>query len=231
MYSLLTPVRYLINPRFNLTTPLISGLFYLAPGAGFLLGTIGGGRWADLTVRRYIKKRSGTRVAEDRLHSGLVAFFLLLPAGTLIYGWCLEYVVGGLAVAIISIFCSCLGLMIAFSSLNTYCAGRWSTTIHVCPVAYVHAEVIPASKRDIMASKYLIQYTLCAAGTASITPLINSIGVGWALTISMLCHGNGVLFVKLTPTGVALVLIGGAFVVTVAQYGDREEKKSLVPSV
>lgn len=39
MYSLLTPIRYVLNPRFNLESPLLSGLFYLAPGLGYLLGT------------------------------------------------------------------------------------------------------------------------------------------------------------------------------------------------
>lgn len=38
MYSLLTPIRYILNPRFGLTTPLQSGLFYIAPGCGYLLG-------------------------------------------------------------------------------------------------------------------------------------------------------------------------------------------------
>ncbi|KIV99076.1 uncharacterized protein PV09_09183 [Verruconis gallopava] len=68
MYSLLTPIRYVLNPRFDLTSPLQSGLFYIAPGCGYLLGTFFGGRWADYTVRKYIKKR-GERVAEDRLRS------------------------------------------------------------------------------------------------------------------------------------------------------------------
>lgn len=123
-YSLLTPVRYLIDPRYHLTSPLFAGLFYLSPGLGFALGTIGGGWWADLNVRKYIIKRGGVRIPEDRLHSGLVAFFLLLPGGTLVYGWCLDYVVGGLALAAIAIFFSCLGLMMAMSSLNTYSAGK-----------------------------------------------------------------------------------------------------------
>lgn len=38
MYSLLTPIRYVINPRFHLTSPIQSGLFYIAPGCGYLLG-------------------------------------------------------------------------------------------------------------------------------------------------------------------------------------------------
>lgn len=35
MYSLLTPIRYVLNPRFGLTSPIQSGLFYLAPGFGY----------------------------------------------------------------------------------------------------------------------------------------------------------------------------------------------------
>lgn len=38
MYSLLTPIRYILNPRFGLSTPLQSGLFYVAPGCGYLFG-------------------------------------------------------------------------------------------------------------------------------------------------------------------------------------------------
>ncbi|KAL1796116.1 hypothetical protein ACET3X_006340 [Alternaria dauci] len=44
MYSLLTPIRYVLNPRFDLQSPLQSGLFYIAPGCGYLLGTFFGGR-------------------------------------------------------------------------------------------------------------------------------------------------------------------------------------------
>lgn len=124
MYSLLTSPRTLINPRFHLTSPLVSGLFYLAPGAGFLIGTTVGGKWADITVRRNIIKRNGVRIAQDRLNSGTVAFFILVPIATVIYGWCLQFTLGGLAVPIISIFFSGVGLMVAFSSLNTYCTGK-----------------------------------------------------------------------------------------------------------
>ncbi|EDU46868.1 conserved hypothetical protein [Pyrenophora tritici-repentis Pt-1C-BFP] len=54
MYSLLTPIRYVLNPRFGLETPLQSGLFYIAPGCGYLVGTFFGGRWADHVVKKYI---------------------------------------------------------------------------------------------------------------------------------------------------------------------------------
>jgi len=125
MYSLLTPPRTLINPRFHLTTPLVSGLFYLAPGAGFLIGTTLGGKWADITVKRNIIKRNGVRIAQDRLNSRILAFFLLVPIATAIYGWSLQFTVGGLAVPTVAIFFSGVGLMVAFSSLNTYCTGKF----------------------------------------------------------------------------------------------------------
>lgn len=47
MYSLLTPIRYVLNPRFGLSSPLQGGLFYIAPGGGYLVGTFFGGRWVS----------------------------------------------------------------------------------------------------------------------------------------------------------------------------------------
>lgn len=114
-----------MNPRFHLTTPLVSGLFYLAPGAGFLIGTTLGGKWADITVKRNIIKRNGVRIAQDRLNSRILTFFLLVPIATAIYGWSLQFTVGGLAVPTVAIFFSGVGLMVAFSSLNTYCTGKF----------------------------------------------------------------------------------------------------------
>src|ERR1700760_848563 len=94
MYSLLTPIRFVLNPRFHLTSPLQSGLFYIAPGLGYLLGTFFGGRYADRTVKRWIRKR-GHRVPEDRLHSCLLSMGVIIPACMIIYGWSIEKEVGG----------------------------------------------------------------------------------------------------------------------------------------
>ncbi|KAF2721571.1 synaptic vesicle transporter [Polychaeton citri CBS 116435] len=191
MYSLLAPIRELVNPRFHLSSPLYSGLFYLAPAAGFLLGTLSGGRWADLVVRRWIKKRNGEHVVEDRLRSGSMAYFLLLPASALIYGWCMDFDKGGIPVIVLSAFASCFGLMVAFSSLNTYTA-----------------EAIPEHKRDIMASKYFLQYILCAVSTATIIPLIHSVGIGWANTISTV-----------------IVIFGGILVQIVIRSADKSHQQ------
>ncbi|KAA8905669.1 putative MFS transporter [Sphaerosporella brunnea] len=89
--------RSLINPRFHLTSPLVSGL-------GFLLGTIVGSKWADMTMTKYVQKRRGVRVPQDRLNSELLAFFLLLPAAKIMYGWSLEKTFGGFALPTLAIF-------------------------------------------------------------------------------------------------------------------------------
>lgn len=124
-YTLLTAPRHLLNPRFHWDTPLFAGLFYIAPGCGFLFGTVIGGRWSDLTVRKWIKTRAGLRLPQDRLNSGMFSFFFLIPASSLIYGWGLDRKVGGLPLPIMTAFCCAAGLLVAFASVNTYCAGKF----------------------------------------------------------------------------------------------------------
>lgn len=124
MYSLLTPIRYVLNPRFHLDSPLQAGLFYLAPGCGYLVGTFFGGRWADRVVRKWIKKRDGKRVAEDRLRSCLPALGVVIPACMLIYGWSIEKEVGGIPLPVIVMFVQGVAQLFCFPSLNTYCLVR-----------------------------------------------------------------------------------------------------------
>ncbi|KAH0293261.1 MFS general substrate transporter, partial [Aureobasidium sp. EXF-3399] len=204
-YSLLAAPRHLINPRFNLTSPLVSGLFYISPGAGFLLGAIAGGRFSDMTMAKKIIERGGKRVPQDRLNSGLFAFFLIIPSSQLIYGWCLQYDVGGLALAIVAAFFTGFGLMAAFSSLNTYCA-----------------EAIPEQRTAVIASKYFIQYIFGASGNAAIVPLIDSIGIGLAATIGVvLCICGGVLVWMLAKHGAAMQ----AFVDAKLGHLDTDDEK------
>ena len=165
-YSLLTPIRYVLNPRFDLTSPLQGGLFYIAPGGGYLVGTFFGGRWADHVVKKYIKKR-GHRVPEDRLHSCLVSFGLVIPACMLIYGWSIEKEVGGIPLPVICMFVQGVAQLFCFPSLNTYCL-----------------DVMQKRSSEVMAGNYVIRYAFAAAGTAAVLPVIDRIGVGWFSTIS-----------------------------------------------
>jgi MFS family permease len=120
MYSLLTPIRYVLNPRFHLTSPIQSGLFYIAPGCGYLLGTFFGGRWADHIVKKWIRKR-GERVPEDRLRSALLALGVVIPGSILVYGWSIEKEKGGIPLPVIVMFLQGFAQLFCFPSLNTYC--------------------------------------------------------------------------------------------------------------
>ncbi|KAK7418018.1 hypothetical protein QQZ08_011415 [Neonectria magnoliae] len=117
-YSMLTPIRHVLNPRFNLTTPLQSALFYLAPGGGYLIGSFFGGRWSDYTVARGIKKR-GRRVPEDRLKASILVMIVVVPTCMILYGWGVEKKVGGIPLVVIVMFLQGFAQLFCLPSLNT----------------------------------------------------------------------------------------------------------------
>ncbi|KAL9112164.1 MAG: hypothetical protein Q9227_003541 [Pyrenula ochraceoflavens] len=179
MYSLLTPIRYVLNPRFHLTSPIQSGLFYIAPGCGYLLGTMGGGRWADHHVKKWIRKK-GKRVPEDRLRSCVSSLGAVIPGCMLVYGWTVEKAVGGVPVPVIAMFFQGVAQLFCFPSLNTYCV-----------------DVMQSKGRsaEVVASNYMARYFFGAAGSAVVLPAVEAIGVGWFSTISaaFLVFGAGLL--------------------------------------
>jgi hypothetical protein len=83
-----------------------------------------GGKLSDRAVKKWIVKRNGVRLPQDRLNSGLITLLLVLPGATLIYGWTLEEEVGGMPVPVISAFFAGVGLLGTFNGLNTYSAGE-----------------------------------------------------------------------------------------------------------
>ncbi|KAI1271063.1 major facilitator superfamily domain-containing protein [Xylaria sp. FL0933] len=168
MYSILTPIRYVLNPRYHLTTPLQGGLFYLAPGFGYLTGTFVGGRYADYIVKLYIRKR-GVRIPEDRMYSALPFLGLVLPGSVIIYGWCVEKDAGGIPLTVIVLFLQGLAQLFCFPSLNTYCL-----------------DVMSGRGAEVIAGNYAIRYLFGCLATAVVLPAIETIGVGWFSTISTL---------------------------------------------
>lgn len=170
MYSMLTPIRYVLNPRFHLTSPIQTGLFYIAPGCGYLLGTFFGGRWADHIVKKWIEKK-GRRVPEDRLRSCIPFMGLVIPGCMLIYGWSVEKAVGGIPLPVLAMFIQGIAQLFCFPSLNTYCL-----------------DVMQSKGRsaEVVASNYMIRYLFGAAGSAVVLPAVDQIGVGWFSTISAL---------------------------------------------
>lgn len=166
-YSLLTPITYVLNPRFGLTTPMQAGLFYLAPGCGYVTGTFFGGRYADRIVRQWIVRRGGVRVPEDRLRSALPFMGIVIPACMLVYGWAVEKAVGGIPLVVIPMFIQGVAQLFCFPSLNTYCL-----------------DVMQERGSEVIAGNYFVRYLFAALGTAVVLPAVETIGVGWFSTIS-----------------------------------------------
>ncbi|KAJ5051508.1 uncharacterized protein L3040_001284 [Drepanopeziza brunnea f. sp. 'multigermtubi'] len=167
MYSLLTPIRYILNPRFDLTTPIESGLFYLAPGCGYILGTFFGGRYADHVTIKWQSIRGGERVPEDRLRSALPFMGIAIPASMLIYGWSIEQRFGGIALPVVTMFCQGVAQLFCFPSLNTYCL-----------------DVMQSHSAEVMAGNYMLRYLFAALGSATVLPAVERVGVGWFSTVS-----------------------------------------------
>ncbi|KAL2833163.1 major facilitator superfamily domain-containing protein [Aspergillus pseudoustus] len=166
-YGLFTPIRYVLNPRFNLDSPLQSGLLFLAPGIGYIVGTFGGGRWADYVARRYYARRGGVFVAEDRLYAAVPFMLLVIPFCMLIYGWSVDAEFGGLPVPVIFMFVQGVAQLFCFPSLNTYCL-----------------DVMPDRSAELIAGNFFIRYIFGAVASATAIPAAESIGVGWFSTIS-----------------------------------------------
>jgi MFS family permease len=172
MFSLLTPIRYVMDPRFNLTEPIYSGLFYLPSGLGYIFGSFFGGRWADYYVKKYIKIR-GRRVPEDRVRAALIPL-MIYPICMLIYGWSVDKKVGGMAVPIIFMFFSGIAQTFIFPAVNTYCV-----------------DSMPEIGGDAIGSSYFSRYLAAAIASATCLKSINNIGVGWTCTISAFVLWSG----------------------------------------
>lgn len=167
-YFMLVPIRFVLNPRFHLESPLLSGVFYLVPGAGYIAATQVGGKYGDWTVKQWIKKR-GRRVPEDRLRACIPALGIVMAGSGLIYGWTVDQGVGGMPVPLIFLFVQAIGQIIGLTMLNTYCL-----------------ENTPELSADIIAICWLVRYAGACLATAVALPMLDGIGVGWSSTIGAL---------------------------------------------
>ncbi|ANB13501.1 Dtr1p [Sugiyamaella lignohabitans] len=166
MYVMLTPIRYVVDPRFNLTSPIYGSLFYLAPGSGYLFGTFFGGKLSDAFVKKWIKKRNGRRIPEDRLRAVIIPLGFVYPISNLIYGWTLETEKGGMVVPIIFMFIGGVAQTCTFPALNTYCV-----------------DSMPQLKGTAVGGNYFIRFIASAVASAVALVCIQNIGVGWTSTI------------------------------------------------
>ena len=167
-YSTITPIRYVLNPRFELTSPIQSALFFLPSGIGCLVGTFVGGRWSDFIVARY-QRRKNRRVPEDRLNSAVLPLLVLIPSCSIIYGWAVEKRAGGIPLVVVALFLQGFTQLCAMPSLGTY---------------LIDVLQDKGQSSVAVAGNYLSRFLFAAAGSAVCLPAIQAIGVGWFSTLS-----------------------------------------------
>jgi MFS family permease len=65
------------------------GLIFLAPGAGFMIGSFTGGKWSDYILVKAKRRNNDVEYPEMRLHSVWIGCFVL-SVSFICYGWFLE---------------------------------------------------------------------------------------------------------------------------------------------
>ncbi|KAF9581876.1 hypothetical protein BGW38_000947 [Lunasporangiospora selenospora] len=87
MFSIETIVPDLFTRFYGLGESM-TGLTYLGAGVGSVLGSVLGGKLSDLSLMRNKDKNNGELVLEDRLAPNMwIAGFLIVPFGSLLFGW------------------------------------------------------------------------------------------------------------------------------------------------
>ncbi|KAK3843327.1 MAG: major facilitator superfamily domain-containing protein [Linnemannia gamsii] len=87
MFSIETIAPVLFTNAYGLIEDQV-GLTYLGAGGGSILGAIIGGKLSDRALTRSKAKNGGELVLEDRLSPSMwVAGFLIVPFGSLLFGW------------------------------------------------------------------------------------------------------------------------------------------------
>ena len=74
---------------YNLSYSAI-GLTYLAPGVGYLIGSIVGGRYSDHVLAKYGSKHDGNSYPEARLNS-IWSGIILVPLSYCAFGWTIYF--------------------------------------------------------------------------------------------------------------------------------------------
>ncbi|WWC72432.1 uncharacterized protein I206_106394 [Kwoniella pini CBS 10737] len=164
-YVILVPLSSVFKERYKLHNLAIVGSLYLSSGAGNILGSKLIGPWADKVVIKQIAKR-GYRRPEDRLKTGYLGAFILMPLSALGYGWLVEYGAGGIAPPLVMVFLNGLSLMFVVAPLNTYLV-----------------DAMQSRSAEVIAVNNCIRYIFSAAASACVLPIANSIGWGLTLTI------------------------------------------------
>ncbi|KZO96755.1 MFS general substrate transporter, partial [Calocera viscosa TUFC12733] len=161
-YCILVPLPYTLGPRFNITNAAINGCLYLAQGTGNIVGSYVTGYISDWTVHKWMSRRDGERICEDRLEAsywaGAAATPLtLLAAGCLMQFWTTT---PGLGICLVVLFINGIALIGVLAVCNTYLVDSYQTR-----------------STEVIAANNCIRYIASAGASAAVLPLMQAIGI------------------------------------------------------
>ncbi|CAB4473666.1 MFS general substrate transporter [Rhizophagus irregularis] len=160
-------VQNVIIPTFSDTYKLSSftiGLTFLAPGIGYLIGSVIGGRYSDYVLAKYESDHDGQSYPEVRLKSIWIGS-ILIPISYCAFGWLLQFKIN-LIFPIIAMFIGGTGSLFVFNSTITYLVDSY-----------------PEFSASAIALSDFIPCTLATAYIIMTVPIRNAIGIGWLFTI------------------------------------------------
>ncbi|GBB89131.1 hypothetical protein RclHR1_15810002 [Rhizophagus clarus] len=160
-------VQNVIIPTFSDTYDLSSfiiGLIYLAPGIGYLIGSVVGGRYSDYVLAKYESRHDGQSYPEVRLKSIWIGS-ILIPISYCAFGWFLQFKIN-LIFSIVAMFLGGFGSLFVFNSTITYLVDSY-----------------PEFSASAIALSDFIPCTLATVYIIITVPIRKAIGTGWLFTI------------------------------------------------
>ncbi|KAF1849024.1 MFS general substrate transporter [Cucurbitaria berberidis CBS 394.84] len=151
---------------------LIIGLLYIPNSAGYILGSLFGGRWIDAIMHREARKAGryddrGKLIfrPEDRMRENAWLAAILWPSALIVYGWTAEKGVHWI-VPMISNFFFGIGSMLVFALVNT-----------------MLTEFMPKRAASGIALNNFVRNIFSFTGAVVADPILDGIGNGWFMTI------------------------------------------------
>ncbi|CAG8548138.1 4655_t:CDS:2 [Paraglomus occultum] len=145
-------------------SPSTSGYVFLCSGFGYMIGSVFGGKYADMMLAKQAKKNNGVQYAEMRLKSVWLGA-ILFPISISAYGWCVEKSVF-IAWPLLAMFFDGIGVFLITSSMVSYLI-----------------DAFPGLSASVMSVNICMRYLAASVMSIIAAPIKDVIGNGWLFTI------------------------------------------------
>ncbi|RHZ75967.1 hypothetical protein Glove_208g203 [Diversispora epigaea] len=148
---------------YNLNTADV-GLVFLAPSAGYMVGSFLGGRYSDIVLSKYKARNGGVSYPEMRLNSSWLGV-IGIPISFLAYGWFIQWRLH-IILPLITMFFGGLSTYLVFNSTSTYLV-----------------DAFPGRSASAIAVSNFLRGISAAFSSLISIPLEDALGIGWTYTL------------------------------------------------